>query len=325
MFKIKPIKYTKYKPEDIVGELTLIEKYSCVMPNGQKRTKWHCLCSCGKYTDVLESNLSNTTSCGHMKSILSSQRKTINLVGNKYAWLTVIGQAPDRISKSGKHVKRWHCVCDCGKEIDADGAELKKGTVLSCGCHRFDKRRNEFDLTSQVFNSILVIERLPSIRYAKNRSTYSKYKCICMECGSEFEVFRSALIRGQLTCGCINSKGEYDTAKILQEYGITPIKQFSFEDLLSPLGFPLFFDFAIKNNENELVLIEYQGVQHFEPQSDHFGDYQREVTDPLKREYCKRNNIRLYEISYDADLRKEIEKIVSEIYANSVPSSKEKV
>ena len=317
---MRKIRYTKYKPGDTVGELKLIEKYSCEMPNRRRRSKWYCLCSCGKYTDVLESNLAHTFSCGHMKNVLQSQRKTLNLTGNVYAWLTVIGSAPDRIGRSGKHVKRWRCVCECGVEIDADAAELKKGTVLSCGCHRFDKKKEEFDLTGQTFNSIYVEKRLPSVKYTNSSSTYSKYLCTCLECGSKFEAFRSALIRGQLSCGCINSKGEYEAAKLLQKFGITPIKQFSFNDLLSPLGYPIFFDFAIKDDKDDLVLIEYQGIQHYQPQSNHFGDYQREITDPLKREYCRKNNIRLYEIPFDADLQDEITKIVSEIHANSVPS-----
>ena len=61
------IQYNKYKPNDIVGELTLQHKYSFKMPNGRIRSKWHCLCSCGKEVDVLETNLKNTKSCGHLK------------------------------------------------------------------------------------------------------------------------------------------------------------------------------------------------------------------------------------------------------------------
>lgn len=319
------MKYGKYKPGDINGYLTLQYKFSCEMPNKRKRSKWHCVCACGNETDVLETNLASTFSCGCKKEDLKKKKKTIDLTGNTYNYLYVESQAPDRISASGRHITRWNCKCVCGNIIQADGQELKKGTVKSCGCRRFEYVDDKYSLTGQTINSIYVLERLKSVKYNYSRSTFSRYKCKCLECGCEFEVFGSALRRGQLTCGCINSKGEYETAKILKEYGITAIKGFSFDDLLSPLGAPVFFDFAIFDNENNIHLIEYQGEQHYTPQKNHFGDYQREVTDPLKKEYCKTHNIPLYEISYTEDLRTAIDSILSKIYANSVPNSKEKV
>ena len=320
------MKYTKYFPEDVVGYLTLKYKFSCTMPNGRKRSKWHCVCVCGNETDVLETNLHSTNSCGCMKTEIQKRKKTDNLIGKIYNYLYVESAAPDRIGKSGRHIKRWNCRCVCGNVIQADGAELKKGTVKSCGCKRFERIKEKYSLVGQTINSIYVIERLKSAKYANSNSTYSRYRCKCLECGCEFNVFGSALRRGQLTCGCINSKGEYEIAKMLNEYGIAFEKGFSFDDLLSPYGSPVFFDFAIFDRNNNMHLIEYQGVQHYVPQSNHFGDYQREITDPLKKEYCKIHNIPLYEISYEEDIRTAINSILKKIYANFVPSSeKEKV
>ena len=37
-----------------------------------------------------------------------------------------------------------------------------------------------------------------------------------------------------------------------------------------------------------LGLIEYQGEQHYVEKTNGFGDTQRLITDPLKREYCKK-------------------------------------
>lgn len=58
-------------------------------------------------------------------------------VGDKIGYWTVVSLAPK--GKGG--VKQWHCICECGKERDVMEARLKNGTSRSCGCHRFDKRK----------------------------------------------------------------------------------------------------------------------------------------------------------------------------------------
>ena len=312
---------SKHYQGEKINELVLLYKYSAVMPNGRRRTKWHCECSCGNTTEILDSNISKTYSCGHAKYMLIKEKKTKDLTGRKFNWLTVVEQAPDRISSSGRHIIRWKCLCDCGFYVDVDAAELVKGTVKSCGCHRFDVVRYRSCLTGEFLNSIEVLERLESKKYDSSTSTYSRWKCRCLECGMIFTAFGSALRRGQISCGCVNSKGEYEIGKILSNMGIKSEKQYSFSDLLSPYGNPLFFDFAIFDSNNNISLIEYQGIQHYKKQWNGFGDYQRETTDPLKKEYCKNNNIPLYEIKYDENIEEALNMIISKIYANSVPSS----
>jgi hypothetical protein len=314
------IRYNKYKPGDIVGELILQYKFSSRMPNGKTRSKWHCLCSCGNEADIIETNLVSTKSCGHLVKEFYNNRKYEDLTGQEFGYLTVKERAKSRIGVSGRKITRWLCECICGKEIVADARELKRGTVLSCGCKRFEKQREKYDLTGKIMNSIFVKERLDPVKYT-GRSSYAKYKCICLECGAEFDVFASALRRGQISCGCINSKGEYEIGKLLKSYNIHFETSYSFNDLLSPFGWPIFFDFALRDDNNKINLIEFQGIQHFIPQPDHFGDYQREITDPLKKEYCKQNNIRLFEITYEDDIKSSLDKILSELYANFVPSS----
>lgn len=314
------ISLMKYKSGDIVGELLLQNKFSYKTPTGRVRSKWHCVCSCGKETDVIESNLSTTKSCGHLKEEFYKNRKYEDLTGQKFGYLIVKERTESRIGISGRKITRWLCQCICGKTIAVDARELKKGTVLSCGCKHFEKQRMKYDLTGKTINSIYVIEKLMPVKYNKT-SSYGKYKCICLECGSEFNVFANALRRGQISCGCLNSKGEYEIGKLLKQYGISYKSSFSFPDLLSPLGYPVFFDFALWDNNGNMNLIEYQGIQHYIPQPDHFGDYQREITDPLKKEYCKNNYIHLYEITYKDDIKEKLNQILSEIYANFVPSS----
>lgn len=56
--------------------------------------------------------------------------KPLNLTGQKFSRLTVVGEAG-----SDKHGKRlWSCVCDCGNTCEKVGSVLVCGSVKSCGC-----------------------------------------------------------------------------------------------------------------------------------------------------------------------------------------------
>lgn len=98
------------------------------------------------------------------------------------------------------------------------------------------------------------------------------------------------------------SRGEIKIEEILKENGINFIEEYIFPDLLSFNKNPLRFDFAVLDDNNELeFLIEFQGIQHYEPKSK-FGGYaglrKQQYNDMKKREYCKKHNIKLILIPY---------------------------
>lgn len=63
-------------------------------------------------------------------------------IGNKYGRLTVISRDE---SHHGRHAY-WVCRCDCGKEVVASGANLRRGQVRSCGCSRIGNHsRRHYD------------------------------------------------------------------------------------------------------------------------------------------------------------------------------------
>lgn len=70
-----------------------------------------------------------------------------------------------------------------------------------------------------------------------------------------------------------------------------------FNDLKSKNNYPLYFDFAIFDENNKLeCLIEYQGEQHYIEPRGKWTSVQE--SDIIKREYCKNNKIKLIEIPY---------------------------
>lgn len=98
------------------------------------------------------------------------------------------------------------------------------------------------------------------------------------------------------------SRGEIKIEEILTEAGLKFEEEYTFPDLLSSNGRPLRFDFAVFDDNHDLdFLIEYQGIQHYEPKSK-FGGIsglrKQQYNDMKKREYCKKNRITLLLIPY---------------------------
>lgn len=98
------------------------------------------------------------------------------------------------------------------------------------------------------------------------------------------------------------SRGEIKVFEILTEAGLSFIEEYSFPDLVAPSGKPLRFDFAVFDDNGDIdFLIEYQGIQHYEPKSK-FGGIsglrKQQYNDMQKRVYCQKHGITLVAIPY---------------------------
>lgn len=119
--------------------------------------------------------------------------RAIDITGNRYNYLTVIGFFGDR-NKTNE--KLWRCKCDCGKEILVRGQDLKSGNTKSCGC----KFRFKDHIENKRFGRVVVIRRT----IGKNGSY--KYLCKC-DCGKVFETWGGCLKTGDTkSCGCLNDE-----------------------------------------------------------------------------------------------------------------------
>ena len=115
------------------------------------------------------------------------------------------------------------------------------------------------------------------------------------------------------------SRGEIKIFEILTEAGLNFQEEYSFPDLLSSSHNPLRFDFAVFDDNGDLdFLIEYQGIQHYEPKSK-FGGIsglrKQQYNDMQKRIYCKKNNIILIAIPYTDEGRITYDYIMKAYYA----------
>lgn len=235
--------------------------------------------------------------------------KVIDMTGQRFGKLVVL-----RRGENDKHGKaQWWCQCDCGSpEKLINGAALRRGLVVSCGCNKREKLKQYNDTqvvdeTGNVYGYLTVLERVTE---AKPKDGRAQWLCQC-KCGNQIITTGKLLRDGhKLSCGCMKkSKGELKIEQILEEKEIKYAEQYTVyinqNDYDVKQKHPYYFDFAVfDSNEQLLYLIEYDGMQHFtyKENSDFWtneeGFQKTRIRDNLKNNYCLNNNIPLIRIPY---------------------------
>ena len=277
--------------------------------------RYLCRCECGTEAIVHSGNLKNgtSTSCGCYKhteeyGMKISDRNAEDIAGKHFGKWTALHRDPETINKT----VRWICECECGTVKSVIKASLVDGSSTSCGC--------TIDLSGRRFGRWTAERK--SYRIRPNGHRLSTYLCKC-DCGVYRYVDGSRLLNGtSQSCGCMSSKAEQEISELLAMRNVDFDTQYSFDDLVSPNGYPLRFDFAIMYNGELAMLVEYQGEQHYLTDAQNsFGQFQREYSDPAKVAYCKLHNIPLFEIKYTEKIQERLDEILNTLHANPVPSS----
>lgn len=141
--------------------------------------------------------------------------KKIDLMGQRFGKLVVIGEAPN--TKYGQ--ARWLCQCDCGGTTISTGNDLRNGHTTSCGCTRNEKIKN-LNLRHGESNTRLYREWM-DIRDRCSRPSDPDYDIyggrgikVCDEWDKSYEAFRDwARANGyndSLTIDRIDPNGDYE-------------------------------------------------------------------------------------------------------------------
>jgi len=283
----------------------------------RKCNAWRCKCVCNNevFKSTYELTKGGAKSCGCMDFYYKSLAKKKDLTGQRFFRLFVLEEIKERFyTPQGIPQIKYRCLCDCGNIVEVYAGNLRKGNTKSCGClnRELASQRWLIDLVGHRFGMLVVEKRVEDyISPAGNKS--ARWLCKC-DCGNSVVVHGNSLRRGLTkSCGCVkNSFGEAFIESYLTGHKIKHIHEYKISDLRSPKNAMLRFDFAILNKDGLDFLIEYQGIQHYIERafgSETFGQYQREVTDPIKKEYCKTHNIKLIEIRYDEDIEEALNNI----------------
>ncbi len=155
-------------------------------------------------------------------------------------------------------------------------------------------------------NFIKISNDIHNFKYNYDKTKYvndrTKVVITCQKHG-DFEVVPNAHIFGATGCHrCQSSKGEGLIRKYLIEQNIQFKEQKKFSDCVNKRCLP--FDFYIPDKN---LLIEFQGYHHFNvvKRSKELDDNALKLNlekiqknDKIKKEWCKKNNVKLLEISY---------------------------
>lgn len=303
------IKYEHKRIKKLIGK-----KFGRLVILSESERSGYCICECecGNIGEYYISNVvgGKTRSCGCFQRDRVKEVLEEDLTGKRFGRWTVIAKSEER----GKCI----CKCDCGVVKVVSKHSLKSGDSVSCGCYKkeFTSVLMTKDLSGKRFGKLVVIDR-NGTHTSKSGVKNATWNCLC-DCGNYKVVKSCDLMSNKVSsCGCIISKGEYIVRQELNKRNVLFDTQYSFPDFISDKNRPLRFDFAILDGtKNLLCLIEYQGVQHdkqYEKYHISFGEQQRNVTDEMKREYCKLHNILLFEIWYNQDIGAELDKILQSI------------
>lgn len=224
--------------------------------------------------------------------------------GDVFYWLTAKERDMSRINQGRVY---WLWECKCGNIISCAPKDVKSGNTKSCGCLNNQRRierlnQNLEDLTNLTFGNLTVL-RLAKDNECSQRPKGNRYWYCQCSCGNFHIVSTSDLKSNKVqSCGCLISMGEMIISKILLENNIPFQKQYTFNDLKSENGRYYRFDFAIFNNTGLRNLIEFDGIQHYNPKAQFNKDQNAfdiiQQRDNIKNEYCLKNNIPLIRIPY---------------------------
>lgn len=153
---------------------------------------WKCRCDCGNeiLVDMRTLRRGTALDCGCVSKVNPRQK---DITGKRFGKLTAVYCTNAR-SAYGDTV--WHCICDCGGEIDVRLHQLQSGYRKSCGCLSHPSLKN---YVGKRFGRLTVTE------YAGKENGVHRWKCRC-DCGNEVIVSQSHLQSGQTkSCGCMRS------------------------------------------------------------------------------------------------------------------------
>lgn len=135
----------------------------------------------------------------------------VDLTGQRFGILTVVGRGEDYVSPDGKRRRpRWLCQCDCGGTALCQSGNLKSGRAKSCGClqkklagerAKASGATRALDITGEKFGRLTALK---PIRREDDLGYIWLCKC---DCGNEVELPVKQLRSGKTkSCGCLRDE-----------------------------------------------------------------------------------------------------------------------
>lgn len=282
----------KKEVHDLVGdEYTFLDSY--VNTTTKLRVRHN---KCGNTFKVMPSNFIRGSRCpycsGKMKKTdFKFKQEVKNLVGNEYTFLDTYVN-----NKTKLRVKHN----SCGHTYKVKPNVFLRG--YRCPYCSINAQKTDNQFKQEVYD--LVGDEYKFLD--TYRDAHIKMRIKHNKCGNIYEVAPHHFLEGHRCPYCNSPKGEIIITRILRVLGIRYESQKTFDDLKDAQ--PLSYDFYIPDQN---ILIEYQGLQHYQP-VDYFGGdnafNKQQIHDKLKSDYAKNNGYNLIAVPYTEDNFSKIKK-----------------
>jgi hypothetical protein len=305
-------KVSRYSLEDIKRFVEIESDSGCLLTSTEKTDRGHIrvylVCECGEpfVTDFYLFKTKGKRQCVHCNGYSNSIEKIRKVAEEKGC--SVLSQT------YVNNKTKMEFLCKCGESFTTTFKCLNQQNKTTCDrcmkkvlSERYRKTNEDFD--RQLLN---ITEDI--VRVGDYMKMSEKVLVKHMHCENEWPANPSDLLHKKSGCPyCSESKGEKRIANHLTSLSLNFERQYKINECRNIR--PLPFDFAIFDNGDLKMLIEYDGVQHFDKTC--FGGKSYEDTiknDAIKTEYCSTKSIPLLRINYkDMEM---IESILSDALAN---------
>lgn len=241
-------------------------------------------------------------------------KKQLNLTKTNDKYVSELKQINPNIelidTYNGSNIKIKHHCLICGHMWFVTPNSILHGT----GCPECDKNKKSLRHEEYVYKVSLINQNIEVVEQYNRSFIPILHKCKLD--GFEWVAYPNNILNGQGCPKCNESKGEKAITNWLNKNNILYESQKRFADCKNIK--PLPFDFYLPNYN---IVIEYQGIQHYES-IEYFGgqeNFENQILrDNIKRKYCEDNNIILFEIPYYSDLDRELIKLYDIIKSKNI-------
>lgn len=269
------------------------------------RTPVSCRCKkCNHEWDVNPRSLIKGHGCPECGKLKAKATKKWNVTTEDF--VEKLSKLDNTIEVIGNYVDANSCIkvrcSSCGNIWTPKAKYL----VAGYGCSICKSKNNNYDKMRKSHEDFCTeIQKINP--YIKLETRYSGAKhpitVSCKKCNHEWEIKHAGKLHHRGCPNCNISKGELYIENILLSKRVNFSKQVSFSKLRSVKGGILRFDFGVYSPDDELeYLIEFDGVQHFEPVAYMGGKKRFEAqrkNDELKNNFCLERDIPLLRIRFD--------------------------
>ncbi len=230
---------------------------------------------CGNVYEVQPNNFLTGIRCPycsgkHQKTDEEFKQEVYDMVDNDYVFL-------DKYINNHMKLRVKHNECGNVYEVSPKHFLEGHGCPYCGGTHKKTDKEFKQEVYDLVGNEYTFLEP-----YVNN---YTKIKVKHNKCGNLYEVQPGIFIFGIRCPYCNSPKGELIIDKILKSLGIDYETQQTFPDLKDK--YYLSYDFYLPDQN---ILIEYQGIQHYQPVDIFGGETQfknQQKHDKMKLDYAK--------------------------------------